>query len=536
MKRSTKIILAVTLAVLATEAGLVLSSWLSARRVMEQTVQDRGATLREGFAIAQSTTEMQLAAIANFVADVEEVRQFMALAQALEGAPADAVTQYRGQLERIVGARWSNLQFRFLLRQLAFHFPDGTTFLRVERPYQHGEKAGGDDGLVAATIASRRMRSGFEIGAWSTGLRATAPIVAQGPDGSSRLLGVVEVGTSFDPMLVPICPTAECGVSVLVAPAAAQALAPGSRDALFTPDRVTGRGWLIEASSNPAITRAVIDALPQPGRGASETRLVRGPGERWLGVTTFPLLDFPAQAQPERAPVGMVAVWQDATDLVDGLHGDLRRTLAWALAAFLLVETVLVGGVHLATRRLEEEIAKATNESRLLLLKVTELAERDPLTDLYNRRSFSRRMAEELTRNRRAPRPLSLAVIDLDHFKRINDTFGHAAGDDVILRLVGHLGHVLRGSDLCGRWGGEEFLVAFPGAALLEAGRVLDRLRQAIAADPGPVPFSFSAGVTQWRDGDDLDSMLHRADEQLYRAKREGRDRVCYDRTPEPVA
>ncbi|MFA6022413.1 MAG: diguanylate cyclase [Rhodospirillales bacterium] len=536
MKRSTKIIAIITLAILTTEAGLVLTSWLSARRVMEQTIQDRGATLREGFAIAQSTTEMQLGAIANFIADVEDVRRFMALAQVLGDAPPATMDDYRSQLEHIIGARWSNLQFRFLLRQLAFHLPDGTTFLRVERPYQHGERTTPEHGLVDASIASRRVRSGFEIGAWSTGLRATAPITVQDADGATALLGVVEVGTSFDPMLVPICPTAECGVSVLLSPLAGAAMAPASRDALFTPDRITERGWLMEASSNPAITRAVIDALPQPARGQSDTRLLRSPAGRWLGVTTFPLLDFPAQADAARPPIGMVAVWQDATDLIDGLHADLRTTMAGALLAFILVETVLIAGVHLTTRRLEREIAGATAESRALLRKVTELAERDPLTDLYNRRSFSRRMSEETARQQREERPLSLAIIDLDHFKRINDTHGHAAGDEVILRLVGHLSHVLRGSDLCGRWGGEEFLIAFPAATVLEAGRVLERLRECIANDRGPLAFSFSAGVTQWRDGDDFDTMLHRADESLYRAKREGRDRIAYDRTPESVA
>lgn len=536
MKRSSKIILAVTLAILATEAGLVLSSWLSARRVMEQTIQDRGATLREGFAIAQSTTEMQLGAIASFIADVEDVRRFMALAQALDAAPQAVKDDYRTQLERIVGNRWSNLQFRFLLRQLAFHFPDGSTFLRVERPFQQGERATPENGLVTATIASRRVRSGFEIGAWSTGLRATAPITTQNGEGMSQLLGVVEVGTSFDPMLVPICPTTECGVAVLLSPQATQSMDAASRDALFTADRIIDGGWLMEASSNPAITRLIVGNLSQPARGQSTTVLQRSPAGRWLGVTTFPLLDYSARGDGERAPVGMVAVWQDASDLMTGLHGDLRTTLVTAVLAFLLVESVLILGVRMATRRLENEITNATAESRALLDRVTELAERDPMTDLYNRRSFSRRMSEELARQQREHHALSLAIIDLDHFKRINDSHGHAAGDDVILRLVHHLGHVLRATDLSGRWGGEEFLIAFPGAGLLEAGRVLDRLRETIAGDKAPIPFTFSAGVTQWRDGDDLDTMLHRADTALYRAKDEGRDRIAYDRPPEPVA
>jgi len=536
MKRSTKIILAVTLTLLATETGLVLSSWLSARQVMERTIQERGVTLREGFAIAQSTTEMQLGAIATFIADIEDVRSLMALAQPIGEPPPSLLDEYRGQLERVIGARWTNLQFRFLLRQLAFHLADGTTFYRAERPYQHGGKAGKDDGLVATTLTTGKPRSGFEIDAGSTGLRATSPVHAFDPQGNTHMLGVVEVGTSFDPMLVPICPTAECGVAVMLAPQASQTMEAANRNAQFTPDRVTAHGWLIEASSNPAITRSVIDSLPPLAQDQSETRLIQTPSGKWLGVTTFPLLDFAAKSDPSRPPVGMVAVWQDATDLLAGVNQGLRHNLVAALLAFLLVESVLVVGVQYTTRRLESEIARATAESRQLLHRVTELAERDPLTDVYNRRSFSRRMDEEIARRNRSGMPLSLAVIDLDHFKRINDTYGHATGDDVILRLVEHVHKVLRSSDLCGRWGGEEFLIALPETALLEAGRVLERLRESIADDCGTVPFTFSAGLTQWRDGDDLDSMLLRADTQLYRAKQEGRDRIAYDRTPEPVA
>ncbi|MCA1906864.1 MAG: diguanylate cyclase [Magnetospirillum sp.] len=536
MKRSTKIILAVTLALLATEAGLVLSSWLSAKQVMERTIQERGITLREGFAIAQATTEMQLGAIANFIADIDDVRTLLALAQPIGEPPREVQDDYRGQLERVIGSRWTNLQFRFLLRQLAFHLADGTTFHRAERPYQYGAKLAGGSGLVATTLATGKPRSGFEIGAESTGLRATAPVHAMDSRGASHLLGVVEVGTSFDPMLVPICPTTDCGVAVLLAPEAAQVMEESSRAAQFTPDRVTEHGWLIEASSNPAITRSVIDTLPPLAQDQSDTRMIQTPSGKWLGVTTFPLLDFAAKADPTRPPVGMVAVWQDASDLREGVNRGLRHTLAAALLAFLLVETVLIVGIRYTTRRLESEIARATAESRQLLQRVTELAERDPLTDVYNRRSFSRRMDEEIARHQRTGALLSLAVIDLDHFKRINDTYGHAAGDDVILRLVEHVHRVLRTSDLCGRWGGEEFLLALPETGLLEAGRVLERLRHSIAADPGTVSFTFSAGVTQWRDGDDLDSMLLRADAQLYRAKQEGRDRIAYDRIPEPVA
>ena len=130
------------------------------------------------------------------------MRRFLAIAQTIGVPPPEIVADTRAQLEHVVGARWTNLQFRFLLRQLAFHLADGTTFLRVERPYQHGDSALGDDGLVAATIASRRMRSGFEIGPFSTGLRAPTPGGGPAVPGGRDQRGVVEVGASGGAKLV----------------------------------------------------------------------------------------------------------------------------------------------------------------------------------------------------------------------------------------------------------------------------------------------------------------------------------------------
>lgn len=170
------------------------------------------------------------------------------------------------------------------------------------------------------------------------------------------------------------------------------------------------------------------------------------------------------------------------------------------------------------------------------------LARTDQLTGLLNRRAILERLQALFALSERHERPLTLAVVDLDHFKRINDAAGHLAGDDVLRAVAEVMADLLRDSDVIGRWGGDELLVVLPetgaDAAAASMRRVLDRVRQEVHACPGrhPVdehdadpPVTLSAGIAERTRDDDQDRLLSRADHALYRAKEGGRDRVVVD-------
>jgi len=170
------------------------------------------------------------------------------------------------------------------------------------------------------------------------------------------------------------------------------------------------------------------------------------------------------------------------------------------------------------------------------------LARTDQLTALPNRRAIHERLQELLALSDRHSRPLTLAVVDVDHFKRINDTAGHLAGDEVLRAVAAAMSELLRDSDVIGRWGGDELIVVLPEttahAATASLQRVLDQVRAevrppmsgATGVDPSAGrPVTLSAGVAQHRVGDDQDRLLRRADHALYRAKEGGRDRVVVD-------
>lgn len=172
------------------------------------------------------------------------------------------------------------------------------------------------------------------------------------------------------------------------------------------------------------------------------------------------------------------------------------------------------------------------------------LATLDDLTGVYNRRTFLDRLGTEIARAQRYQRALSLIMLDADHFKRVNDQYGHAAGDQVLKALIGLCLQDIRQVDFIGRLGGEEFAIGLPETALSGAESAAERLRLAVETalvpmDGGTVRFTISLGVTQLLDtGEDSEALLKRVDQALYEAKSRGRNRVAVWQplAPAPVA
>ncbi|MBP7334568.1 ligand-binding sensor domain-containing diguanylate cyclase [Niveispirillum sp.] len=212
----------------------------------------------------------------------------------------------------------------------------------------------------------------------------------------------------------------------------------------------------------------------------------------------------------------------------------------WARLGGLVLAVLAVAGIVQARtaalrrqrRRLAAEVADRTRDLLAANARLDMLASTDPLTGLLNRRRFLELAAAEQTRAGRHNRPLSVLLIDLDHFKRVNDAHGHRMGDAVLRTAAAVLSGAVRTSDLAARFGGEELVLLLPETDLAGAAGMAERLRQAFASAPTlldgvEVRVTASLGVAAWRGpAESLDGLLHRADQALYAAKNAGRDRV----------
>lgn len=182
----------------------------------------------------------------------------------------------------------------------------------------------------------------------------------------------------------------------------------------------------------------------------------------------------------------------------------------------------------------------------MLSTRLDHLASTDPLTRLFNRRVFLMWCEKELKRAQEESSCFSILMIDLDHFKQINDRFGHSAGDQAICAAVEQMQDSVRGVDVLARWGGEEFTCMLPNASLEAARIVAERVRVNIEKIELGVPatsinfaeivrLTASIGISTYKEADDLTAMLERADRGLYLAKRSGRNRVCSQLENEPA-
>jgi diguanylate cyclase (GGDEF)-like protein/PAS domain S-box-containing protein len=160
-------------------------------------------------------------------------------------------------------------------------------------------------------------------------------------------------------------------------------------------------------------------------------------------------------------------------------------------------------------------------EREALIEEVQLLARSDALTGLPNRRALDDQLPREMARMLRGGSSLCLAIIDIDHFKTFNDTYGHLAGDRVLRECAGAWDSELRGEDTIVRFGGEEFLIVLPDCEPTDAEEIIERLRGAT-----PSGQTCSAGLAQWRPGESVDDLVARADDALYQAKEAGRDRL----------
>lgn len=234
--------------------------------------------------------------------------------------------------------------------------------------------------------------------------------------------------------------------------------------------------------------------------------------------------------------VALATLWERYAGLAGRLDRVTRISDVYQ-SVMLERETDLEAQLDLHLRRLAK-VSRISDRYQMMMrdlnVALIQASTHDILTGLPNRRLLIDRLKDETARTRRSSAPFSVAMLDLDGFKSINDTHGHDAGDTVLASVAHMLASQLRQTDMCGRWGGEEFLLLLPGTDLNAAQEVLERLRNEMNQTRIPVgetamlSITFSAGISVFNVADeDYAAVVYRADQALMRAKRSGRN--CWE-------
>lgn len=243
------------------------------------------------------------------------------------------------------------------------------------------------------------------------------------------------------------------------------------------------------------------------------------------------VLQDSAQADNALRPM-LEEVWNAHRDLVRRIDRISRISDAYQ-SETKRNESTLALRLKKQLRQLEK-VARISDHYQKMMhdlnLALREASNQDALTGLANRRPVVERLREESTRFTRYQRPFSVAMLDIDHFKRINDLYGHEIGDKVLIEVARVLRSEIRDQDLCGRWGGEEFLILMPETPQEAAQAVVERVRAAIErlqvrVDEKAIGVTMSIGLAEHAQGDTYSDTINRADSALLSAKRGGRNR-----------
>jgi len=395
------------------------------------------------------------------------------------------------------------------LRQLHFHLPGSISFLRFHRPQKYGDSLKGVRLSIDAVNETKQEVHGFEEGRIFNGFRHVFPLF----DGN-RFVGTVELSYSFDaikalasrlyPYQYDLILRKEVISSTVFEEEHSNyidSLFDGfvndkslkQRDAIFSPKTI--EKIILQLKSEEKLD------LDQPYNHFHEIEME----DHGYSIAFNALYSF------DKQKVGYIIRYK-SENYFQLLKKDLRESIIIAMIINLIAAVLISFFLY-----------------RLALQKqqLNKMASIDALTDIANRASMEKMFTRWLHYSKRHHEALSLIFLDVDHFKQINDRFGHHFGDEALKDLAKLINDRLRESDFFGRWGGEEFIILLPKTTLSEAAMVAEDLRIKIfnnAFKHGSMSCSF--GVSEYDGSESIESMIARADRLLYQAKEGGRNRV----------
>ncbi len=397
---------------------------------------------------------------------------------------------------------------RFNFRQLHFHFPDCTSFLRMHSPKDFGDNLSSVRTTVRLTNTNLQTTIGFEEGRIFNGYRFVYPIFHR-----NEHCGSVEVSFSMEFFLGILNNLTHYNYYFIIQRSVVESTVFSHQQHNYSVCSFSDN-YLFD--NNISNDDSKIQIIQNKSRNTDQ---LLASGKSFGFYTRFQdkyyLLLFKAMPNLENNVVAyIISIAEDQSGhVLDHDFIVLMALLIFAGAGFIVFVNIIL-----------------SNQKKL-----EHLSNIDPLSQLNNRRSFIARVDQEFARSKRYSFPLSLALIDIDNFKLINDTYGHNEGDRVIREISTSIAKNIRISDQAGRWGGEEFVILFTHINLDSAFRAIEKIRAEVAAN-SIIPnhsVTISIGLAHYELNDTIDKLMNKADIALYEAKHSGKNciRIFSDTT-----
>ncbi|MEW6765418.1 MAG: diguanylate cyclase [Pseudomonadota bacterium] len=422
---------------------------------------------------------------------------------------------------------WRSGQY---FRQLHFVLADGSSLLRMHKPDFHGDDLTEVRPMIMDSMARNTPRDGYEFGKLYGGFRAVVPISENNPgSGDPAVVAAVEVGLSGQSVFHAM--TEQFGIQAAII-LHEDYVIPRLDKLAYEQHGIRQMdacaSCFLDTSTDVQVSD-IIRQLPAVFHGP-RWQLVKLEQQTML-VASMPLHDYWTRIHGGPS-IGTILLWHDA----DRLLAQHRQAWHSLLLTNLLSITILLLAAQFIMRRshgwMEQRISQQTERIRTLLTTSQEQAMIDPLTMCYNRRYLTQRMDDLIAQHARHGHSFAVLMIDIDHFKNVNDQWGHLCGDEVLRLVAEILRNLSRSGDVCARYGGEEFCILLPNSTREGAHLLGERIRLEIinkrkqVTCARDIPLSVSIGVAEYAPGEDSQQIIKRTDSALYAAKTQGRNRV----------
>lgn len=477
--------------------------WSMNKRAAEETRQALLHSTEKSMEFAvRRDTEKLTALLALVVRDLPLQQAFMQRDRSRLFAEIDPVFQ--------------QLKTQHRVTHFYFMTPEREMFLRVHNPQHFGGIIDRKSAREAARLG--KVASGIEIGPFGL---FTLRVVAPWRDREGHVLGYIELGMEIDQTLTELHQIVGYDFVLLVDKRYLEKKAwlDGMKSIGRTVDWDQLAGHVV-IGKTPAATDEVIALYQSALAGPPVDATVKVAfGNRTIAFDESPLRDLNGDT------LGKIVIIRDISAVETAQRSLILRAL---LALFVVWVTLMLLG-----RRVIDRVYGRLHAAELQREEFKHRARRDLLTGLFNHVSIFHRLSKAMGRCKSEDMPLAVLMFDIDHFKQINDTHGHSAGDEVLRRVARVLQHSVRAEDSVGRYGGEEFAIVLPGmdeeAALNVAQRIRGEIEQLdIWFDGKPLRITVSGGVALASDDADTpDSLMASADRAMYAAKNSGRNKVC---------